>query len=338
MRRTRRPRRAGRGSWRRPARCCPPGRARTASRRRSYERHEPDERHAAAGELAEVDGVAAVRSADRDRDVLGARRRRLRVPLVEHAEPPARSRGRGSCRGGRSWGPTREVDAAVPRAAARRRSALRTTRLRPPAPRRRAAGPGCGTRSSGSARARHPRGRSAGSPAAGTGRSPRPRSARRSGRRDVSARKPGRPSFLRTDSTSTPQRIGAAICSRVGLRSTRRPAPWRRSRPGRGRNSRPGNRSCHAGPLATRESHRSERQRSAIRCRSSTRCDTSHGAQVLAHRQAGLAAADDQHLHSLRSTSLGPARNRCTGAVEILRAAVGRLDRVFRTLPVAGCC
>ena len=30
---------------------------------------------------------------------------------------------------------------------------------------------------------------------------------------DVSARKPGRPAFRRTDVTSTPQRIGAAICS-----------------------------------------------------------------------------------------------------------------------------
>src|SRR5215475_15888589 len=39
-------------------------------------------------------------------------------------------------------------------------------------------------------------------------------------------------------------------------------------------NARPGKRSCQAGPFATRESHLSERQRSAIRCRSTTRCST----------------------------------------------------------------
>ena len=40
-------------------------------------------------------------------------------------------------------------------------------------------------------------------------------------------------------------------------------------------NSSPGKRSCHAGPFATSESQRSERHRSAMRCRSRTRCDTS---------------------------------------------------------------
>ena len=51
--------------------------------------HEPEQRDAAALEVTEVDGAPAVRSADRDRDVRGALRRSLRVPLVEDAEPPA---------------------------------------------------------------------------------------------------------------------------------------------------------------------------------------------------------------------------------------------------------
>ena len=50
-------------------------------------RRAADERHAPRREAAVVDGLAAVGAADREGDVLG-RRRRLGVPLVEHAEPP----------------------------------------------------------------------------------------------------------------------------------------------------------------------------------------------------------------------------------------------------------
>ncbi|WP_284252837.1 hypothetical protein [Litorihabitans aurantiacus] len=46
------------------------------------------QRDALGGEVAEVDGPAAVGPADRDRDVLRAQRRSARVPLAQHAEPP----------------------------------------------------------------------------------------------------------------------------------------------------------------------------------------------------------------------------------------------------------
>src|SRR5262249_23482468 len=44
--------------------------------------------HPARREVPEVDRVAAKCSADRDRDVLGALRRSVRIPLAEDSEPP----------------------------------------------------------------------------------------------------------------------------------------------------------------------------------------------------------------------------------------------------------
>ena len=51
-------------------------------------RRAPDEDHALSGEVTEVDGVTAIGTADRDRDVLGSQRRSGQVPLAENAEPP----------------------------------------------------------------------------------------------------------------------------------------------------------------------------------------------------------------------------------------------------------
>jgi hypothetical protein len=47
-----------------------------------------DEGDAVGGEVAEVDGVAAVRAANRDRDVLRAQGRGLGVPHAEDSKPP----------------------------------------------------------------------------------------------------------------------------------------------------------------------------------------------------------------------------------------------------------
>ena len=97
--------------------------------------------------------------------------------------------------------------------------------------------------------------------------------------------------------TSTPQRIGAAIIFGVGDEIVGDLLLGERRRPDRRPETPcPGNRSCQAGPLATSESHRSERQRSAMRLRSRTRCGTPHVAQMLAHRHAGLAGADDERI------------------------------------------
>ena len=172
----------------------------------------PDAASCRGGEVAEVDGVAAVAPLTAIVTCSAPGSGAFGIPLAEHAEPPAevaaavapRADGRAGRRRGRR---------AARSAAARPRSACRTTRRRRPGPRRRAAGPGCGSRWSGTAAAPRPRAGSAGSAAAGTGRSPRPRSVasmcRRSSRRGSRA---GRRSSEPT-CTSTPQRIGAAIFS-----------------------------------------------------------------------------------------------------------------------------
>ena len=52
-------------------------------------RSHPDQLDAARGEVAEVDGVTAVRATDRDRDVLCTQGRGFGVPEAQNAEPPA---------------------------------------------------------------------------------------------------------------------------------------------------------------------------------------------------------------------------------------------------------
>ncbi len=133
-----------------------------------------EQQHPAVREVAEVDGLAAVRAADHDRDVLGAARRRLHVPLAEHAEPPAEV--------ALAIPPRRPVVRARPtgtpsvqRAAARRRSASRTIPHRPPARRRPAAAAGSCSRSSGAAARRYRPAPEQGTLAPGTARSRRPR-------------------------------------------------------------------------------------------------------------------------------------------------------------------
>ena len=91
----------------------------------------------------------------------------------------------------------------------------------------------------------------------------------------VSARKPARPAFLRTEVTSTPHADRCSDLLRVGDEVVRdlflgRELVWIDVS-----ESKLGNRSCQAGPFATSESQRSDRQRSAMRWRSRTRCCTS---------------------------------------------------------------
>ncbi len=123
---------------------------------------------------------------------------------------------------------------------------------------------------------------------------------------DVSARKPGRPAALRTDSTSTPQRIGAAIFSAYSAKySATRSFEGKSSGP-TSENSSPGNRSCQAGPLATRESHRSDAPAFGDPVPLEHEVRDAGAAQVLAHGQAGLAAADHQRLDALGRRRHGP--------------------------------
>ncbi len=213
------------------------------------------------------------RAADRDRDVLRAQRRGVGLPLAEDAEPPD------------------EVAPAV----ASRRPVVRADREVDPAARalqlvgdlhtgrpgaddedgavgqlpRVAVGAGVELQ-----RARRRRGRPGGSPAAGTGRSRPRRSARRWSR---PTSRPGSRAGRRSCARTSPRRRSGSAprSSPRRRRSSPRPAPSTAKPSGsRSANSSPGNRSCQAGPFATRESQRSERQRSAMRCRSSTRCGT----------------------------------------------------------------
>ncbi len=95
-----------------------------------YDAVRPARRMPLCGEGTEVDGVAAVRAADGDRDVLGARQAVAASPTGRGHRATSRNRARGSGavadragrRRGRPGGRT---------SAARRRSARRTTRRRP---------------------------------------------------------------------------------------------------------------------------------------------------------------------------------------------------------------
>src|SRR5579862_1171327 len=92
---------------------------------------------------------------------------------------------------------------------------------------------------------------------------------------EVSARKPLPSALLRSAVTSTPQRMGALIRSAWATKYSTISAAEGKPSGSLSENSRLGNLSCQAGPLATRESHLSERHRSAIRCRSTMRCGSS---------------------------------------------------------------
>ena len=264
-----------------------------------------EERHPRRGEAPELDGPAALGTAHSDRDVLGARRGRRGVPLAEHAQPPAEIAAAIGARRA-VVRPDREIDSSVRRATTPRRSAPPTSRLPPRALPRREAGRDCGRRWSESAVIPTPSGTRSGmtgrwnGPVAATTLSASIAPSRgldpESGPADV----PPRLNDLHAAAdrcadllgvghkiVGDPLLRGESVGLHVGELHAREPVV-------------PG------GPLATRESHRPERQRSAMRCRSRTRWGMPHRAQVLAHRDPSLPGSDDERFNLLNRHGLSP--------------------------------
>ena len=196
-----------------------------------------------------------------------------RIPFPEHAQPPAIVAVSIGTRRPVMRADRQEHLSAGIRSALRQSE--RPTSLHPrPIRRPRAASKGYGSPPNESASALRPSARSAESP--DCWKAPVATTTRFASKRpsEVVMAKPGRPSLRQSLRTSTPVRTGAAHFRAYASRyATTRSLPGKPSG-SKPSNSRPGKRSCQAGPLATSESHRPDRQRSAMRSRSRTRCGT----------------------------------------------------------------